>query len=117
MIARRKLATDSRPVETWAYCRYSSDKQNDRSIEQQIAAVETRCRELDLPRPTAGRIYSDRAKSGKSIQERNELARMLADAQNDRRPVRRALVLWNVDRLGRNLFESIGIADRLYQEL
>jgi DNA invertase Pin-like site-specific DNA recombinase len=104
-------------VETWAYCRYSSDKQNDRSIEQQISEIERICQRLGLPAPGAERIYSDRAKSGKSVKGRDQLARLLADAQQDTRRVRRVLMLWDVDRLGRNLFESIGIAGRLYQGL
>lgn len=54
--------------------------------------------------------YADAGRSGKSLQGRDELARLLEDAQagNFER-----VVFWRLDRLGRNLRDLLDICDRL----
>jgi DNA invertase Pin-like site-specific DNA recombinase len=109
-----------RRVETWTYLRYSSSKQNDLSVEQQLTAVGELCTREGFPEPLEGRRYADRAKSAKSLKGREALARLIRDAETaavSDPGVQRILLLWNIDRLGRNLFDAIGVAGRLSRDL
>jgi DNA invertase Pin-like site-specific DNA recombinase len=106
------------PVEVWAYTRFSSAKQNDRSSQQQLDEIRSMCRRFGLPAPSAVRVYSDEAKSAKSQQGRESLARMLRDAEAaSGRGVCRVLALWNLDRLARNFYDSVLLAEKLNRQL
>jgi site-specific DNA recombinase len=60
------------------YLRYSSDRQNERSPEDQEAV----CRPFMEQRGyTVIAVYVDRAKSGASVHERHDFQRMLRDAK------------------------------------
>src|SRR6267142_1684137 len=116
----RVVANRSAATETWVYARYSSSKQSDLSIEQQAEACSALANRHGLPSPKAARIYSDRARSAKSLKGREALAQLLRDAEAAKASnpgVQRVLLLWSVDRLGRNLFDAIGVAGRLHREL
>ncbi|HVX97248.1 MAG TPA: recombinase family protein [Polyangia bacterium] len=112
-----RAATQPTVIETWAYCRYSSAKQNDYSIEQQQEACAALSRRNGLPVPSPARVYADRARSAKSLRGREALAQLLRDAAVATPGVRRVLLVWSVDRLGRNLFDAIGVAGQLHREL
>jgi hypothetical protein len=59
------------------YLRYSTDRQNERSPEDQEAV----CRAyMERNGYSVVAVYVDRAKSGASVHERNDFQRMLADA-------------------------------------
>jgi DNA invertase Pin-like site-specific DNA recombinase len=116
----RMVAARIAAAETWVYARYSSSKQSDLSIEQQAEACTALAKRYGLPSPKAARIYSDRARSAKSLKGREALAQLLRDAEAAKASnpgVQRVLLLWSVDRLGRNLFDAIGVAGRLHREL
>jgi DNA invertase Pin-like site-specific DNA recombinase len=105
-------------VEVWAYTRFSSAKQNDRSSQQQLDEIRAMCRRLGLPAPSVARVYSDEAKSAKSQQGRESLARMLRDAEAATgRGLHRVLALWNLDRLARNFYDSVLLAEKLNRQL
>ena len=55
-------------------------------------------------------VYTDAGKSGKSTKGREELARLLSDAQAGRF---QRVVFWKLDRLGRNLRDLLDICDQL----
>lgn len=55
-------------------------------------------------------LYSDAGRSGKSLQGRDELARLLGDAKAGRFE---RVVFWKLDRLGRSLRDLLEICDRL----
>ena len=112
-MSRSELAGVAVPVEVWCYARYSTDKQNDTSIEDQIAENTDFARGLGLPAPSPARKYSDAGKSGRRVNP--DLARLLRDAATDTRPVRRVLVLWNINRLARNFFLSANKTWELWQ--
>jgi site-specific DNA recombinase len=113
--ARRPVAAPTERVEVWAYARYSSDKQNDRSIEDQIRECSDTCGHLQLPPPS--RTFADRARSGKAVAGRADLQKMLAEAAKlIGRGNRRVLVVESLDRLGRNLFDSFDVVRRLHRE-
>src|SRR5688500_9431335 len=117
MTTFERVVSRNRKCEVWFYGRYSSDQQHDRSIEQQLAESTKLCAPNTLPPPASDRRYGDRAKSGKSLRGREELARLLREAAQDDRGLHRVLVLEDLDRLGRNFFDSIAVADRLVRKL
>ncbi len=55
-------------------------------------------------------VYADAGRSGSSTKGRDELARMLVDAQGDRFE---RVVFWKLDRLARNLSDLLDITNRL----
>jgi len=90
---------------TAIYARYSSHAQDGgTSIEVQLDA----CRR-DL-QPKTFREYVDRARTGRSMAGREELLRLLADAEAGQ--IERVLV-YKYDRLGRNLAETSAIIAQL----
>ncbi|WP_350339894.1 recombinase family protein [Gemmobacter denitrificans] len=89
------------------YSRYSTDLQNERSIEDQEALIR---RFAALNGLTLGTLYSDAAQSGASIIGRDGLLRMLADAQAGKFEV---LVVEELDRLSRDMEDLAGIHKRL----
>jgi site-specific DNA recombinase len=55
-------------------------------------------------------LYADAGRSGKSLRGRQELARLLEDAQAGRF---KRVIFWKLDRLARNLRDLLDICDRL----
>ena len=55
-------------------------------------------------------VYADAGRSGKSMKGREELARLLGDAQDERF---QRVIFWKLDRLGRNLRDLLDICDQL----
>lgn len=94
---------------TALYARYSTDMQNERSVEDQ----------LELCRAYAVREglsvvsrFSDKARSGGSMFERDGLLALLAQAQSPQRPFD-VLVVEALDRLSRDMEDLAGIHKRL----
>lgn len=77
------------------YARYSSERQNEKSIEDQIQACEEYAKANDL---NIIKIYMDKAKSGKN-DNRPGFQRMLADSKERKFKV---VLCWKLDRIGRN---------------
>ena len=81
------------------YARYSSDRQNEQSIEGQLRA----CREYAERR--GFRIiheYIDRAMSG-TTDNRPEFQQMIADSS---KKAFRFIIVWKLDRFARNRYDS-----------
>ncbi len=79
------------------YLRYSSDKQNDRSIEDQLELCKRYAASIGAE---IVEIYVDRAISGSSKHTRPEFKRMLTDAETGKYQI---VLCESIDRLGRNL--------------
>jgi site-specific DNA recombinase len=89
------------------YARYSSEMQNERSIDDQV----TLCREFAARRNwTVTAAYADRAISGASIHGRHEFQRMVEDATNRRFDV---VLAEDIDRLARNQADGARLYERL----
>ena len=89
------------------YARYSSYKQSETSIEDQIAL----CREFAARNAfEIVSIYSDAAKSGSSLFGRSGLLSLLADAQNR---AFEAVLVENLDRISRDQEDIAGVYKRL----
>ncbi len=87
------------------YARYSSDKQRDSSIDDQVRNCKTHAEKLGVP---IGRIYADQAISG-SRSDRPEYNEMLLDADGGKFTT---LIVDDMSRLSRNRTEVLRIADR-----
>lgn len=81
------------------YARFSSDKQRDESIEDQVSVCSGWAAARDL---TVVSVYADRAISGTS-DERPEFQRMMADAQSG---TFATVVVYKFDRFSRNRFDE-----------
>jgi site-specific DNA recombinase len=110
---QRHQPTEER-VEVLFYGRYSTDKQSEASIEDQLRECRRTCERLGLPAPSM--LFEDRAKSGKSTTGRAGLERLLATAATPTPGVRRILVVEAIDRLGRNLFDGMDTVRRLHRD-
>ena len=89
------------------YARYSSDKQSETSIDDQIAL----CREFAARNAfEIVSVYSDAAKSGSSLFGRSGLLSLLADAQNR---AFEAVLVENLDRISRDQEDIAGVYKRL----
>lgn len=82
------------------YARYSSHKQKDTSIEQQVEACQERAEELGI---TIIDIYADRAVTGKTDKRLN-FQRMMNDAKTEKFDY---VIAWKSDRMGRNMLEAM----------
>ncbi|WP_347311407.1 recombinase family protein [Defluviimonas sp. SAOS-178_SWC] len=89
------------------YARYSSELQNDRSVDDQIALCEDFARRSGY---TVAGHYADRAMSGTTIHGRDGLARLLHDARAGAFDV---VVVEALDRLSRDTEDLAGIHKRL----
>lgn len=83
------------------YARYSSHKQNDKSIEDQIAENLHFAKANNIQ--VVG-IYFDRAKTGRNSKARSDFQRMLADADSELFDL---AIVWDVARFGRNREEIV----------
>lgn len=77
------------------YARYSSDLQNDRSIEDQVAS----CQRIVHADEAITTIYSDRAQSGAFLQNRDGIRELLKDIETGTISV---ILTEDLDRLSRN---------------
>jgi site-specific DNA recombinase len=89
------------------YARFSSDKQTDRSIEDQVALCEAVCKHEGL---TVVGIYDDRAISGASTLNRLGWQRLMRDAKAGKFKV---VVAEALDRISRDQEDLAGIHKRL----
>lgn len=89
------------------YARFSDDKQNDRSIEDQVALCRAKA-ERDALKIVA--VFCDRARSGASIHGRPGVADMLQAAKQCKFNV---LIVEELDRLSRSQSDLASIYDRL----
>ena len=89
------------------YARYSTDMQSDRSVEDQHALCEGFALAQGL---TVAARYSDRARSGATVQGREGLAALMADARAGRFEV---VVIDALDRLSRDQEDLAGLHKRL----
>jgi Resolvase, N terminal domain len=89
------------------YARFSSDKQSDRSIEDQIALCRALCAREGL---TIAGLYEDRAISGASTLNRMGWQRLMRDARSRKFSV---VVAEALDRISRDQEDLAGIHKRL----
>lgn len=89
------------------YSRYSTDLQNERSIEDQEALIRKYASINDM---ALGRLYSDAAQSGASILGRDSLLQLLSDAKSGAFDV---VIVEELDRLSRDMEDLAGIHKRL----
>ena len=89
------------------YARYSTDKQSDTSIEDQVALCERFAKAQGHP---VAEVYGDAAKSGASIHQRYSLQAMLKAA---RRKEFDTILIENGGRLSRSSADMSGIFDEL----
>jgi len=89
------------------YSRYSSDRQNPKSIEHQDAEARAYAAREDLD---VVATYSDSEVSGASMHGRDGIGRLLADARGRLFDV---VIVEEIDRLSRSLADSAAIYDRL----
>lgn len=89
------------------YARFSDDKQNDRSIDDQVALCRAKAAR-DIFKVVS--VFSDRARSGASIHGRPGVAEMLQSAKVKQFDV---LIVEELDRLSRSQSDLASIYDRL----
>lgn len=89
------------------YARYSSDQQQDRSIEDQIALTQAYCERKGYQ---VASVFADRAKSGASAIDRLDYKRMIAAAAAGNCDV---IVAEDLDRLSRNQADIAHLHERM----
>ena len=92
---------------TAIYARFSSELQNDRSIEDQFHLCRTHAEKNDL---SVVATYCDRARSGASVYGRDGLMEMLEEARSGKFDV---ILVESLDRLSRDQEDLAGIWKRL----
>lgn len=95
------------PLSVAIYARFSSDRQNDRSIADQIALGRDYAARQNPPWNVVA-TYSDFAISGASVHGRDEYQRMLADADAGRFAI---LLAEDVDRYARNAADTMRLKE------
>jgi site-specific DNA recombinase len=89
------------------YARFSSDRQRDRSIDDQVAL----CQALaDRNSWTVAMIYADFAASGSTVHRRPEFSRMLTDAEDHQFDI---IIAEDIDRLARGEGDAPKLRQRL----
>lgn len=89
------------------YARYSSDGQTEHSVERQVRVATRYLRLIGLERFT---LFADRAKSAKTVAGREELHNLLVACDKRQFDI---VVLEDFDRLTREVYDAIPIAERL----
>jgi site-specific DNA recombinase len=89
------------------YARFSSDRQRDRSIADQVALCKALARRNGW---TVIEVYADHALSGSTVHGRPEFSRMLADAEDRKFEV---LIAEDIDRLARGEGDAPKLRQRL----
>ena len=95
------------PVPAAVYARFSTDLQNEKSAEDQIVLCRTYAANNGFKVVAA---YADKAKSGASMFNRDELLAMLADAKAGKFDV---IIVEAMDRLSRDMEDLAGIKKRM----
>ncbi|AGT09983.1 recombinase family protein [Paracoccus aminophilus] len=103
----KREGTDPLTRKAVSYSRYSTDLQNERSIEDQEALIR---RYAAINGLTLDRCYSDAAQSGASILGRDSLLQLLSDAKAGAFEV---VIVEELDRLSRDMEDLAGIHKRL----
>ena len=103
---------ESRPIEETKkraaiYSRFSTDLQNERSIEDQLSLCQSYASREGL---SVVRTYEDRARSGGSLMGRDGLLKLLDDARENSFDV---VIVEALDRLSRDMEDLAGIHKRL----
>lgn len=89
------------PMNVVLYLRYSSDKQNEQSIEGQRRVCEDYCRRTNM---TIVGIYIDRALSAsKNAEKREDFQKLIKDSEKH---TFEAVVVYKLDRFARNRYDS-----------
>ena len=88
--------------DAFLYTRYSSEGQNEKSIEQQIEAAESYAESHGM---NITKIYRDKAKTGTTMENRR-INDMLYEARLERPAY---LLVWSLDRLAREIHDSFAI--------
>lgn len=83
------------------YCRYSTELQDETSIEDQTRICRALAKRMSWPEPV--RVYADAAISGASRHNRPEYLRMMADLETGKID---ALIIENISRLTRDVEDS-----------
>src|SRR5579862_4866410 len=94
-------------IRTAIYARYSSDKQDARSIDDQVALCR---RHAERNGWTIVQIYSDREVSGASVHGRSGYEQMLTDAKAGKFGI---LLAEDIDRLARKQVDTLQLRDRM----
>ncbi len=107
-----KIMRENKPIEeakrrAAIYARFSTDLQNERSIEDQLSLCQTYAGRDGL---SVIRTYEDRARSGGSLMGRDGLRQLLDDAREKSFDV---VVVEALDRLSRDMEDLAGIHKRL----
>ena len=91
------------------YCRVSTAEQSEEgySLDAQEQAIRAYCQAQSWE---LTELYVDAGRSGGSLKGREELARLLDDAESGQFE---RVVFWRLDRLGRNLRDLLDLSDRL----
>src|SRR5262245_3865763 len=89
------------------YARYSTELQSDKSIEDQVALCHRFAKQNGHE---VVEVYSDAAKSGATMVNRDGIQRLMHDARAKRFDV---VISESVDRLGRNTEDVAGMYNRL----
>jgi len=95
------------PKRAAIYARFSSDRQRDRSIDDQVALCHALAKRTGW---TVTSVYADYAASASTVHRRPEFARMLADAENKQFDV---IVAEDIDRLARGEGDAPKLRQRL----
>ena len=107
-VARTRPGSVVRPgARVAVYARYSSDGQTEHSVERQVRVATRYLRLIGLERFT---LFADRAKSAKTVAGREELHRLLEACDKRQFDI---VVLEDFDRLTREVYDAIPIAERL----
>jgi site-specific DNA recombinase len=106
-----KIMRESKPIEqkkrAAIYARFSTDLQNERSIEDQLSLCQSYADREGL---SIVRTYDDRARSGGSLMGRNGLLQLLDDAREKSFDI---VIVEALDRLSRDMEDLAGIHKRL----
>ena len=111
LAAREDHERESKPIEqkkrAAIYARFSTDLQNERSIEDQLSLCQSYADREGL---SIVRTYDDRARSGGSLMGRNGLLQLLDDAREKSFDI---VIVEALDRLSRDMEDLAGIHKRL----
>ena len=106
-------------IVVFQYARYSTDLQNDSSIEDQFRGCERAAERAGLPPTVHPHRFEDRAISGASMKNRPGLQTLLQEAkrafEQDPR-AERVLIVETISRLGRSIFDAQEMIKILYRD-
>ena len=91
----------------YGYCRYSSDMQDEKSIEQQKMEINEYAQKNDIEVVT---FYCDEAKSG-TKDNRDSFQNMISDASKNKNI--ECVLVWKTDRFARNVQDSLYYRNKL----